>query len=184
MRRSYAALSMALVAMGGVASACSSEGPSAPLGSGDTLHVDVDASALPAQQSSDANTDPDGIFAPVDGSSIYGSGKYDAAAYEVLSICSPPDASAASAGDGGKTRRDAGASTETDASAELDGAYAPGLDGGYTAGDAGCEAFPASCMAQPDCVCLLGALASAIPCQYPHCEVKLDHSGFAVYCPP
>jgi hypothetical protein len=185
MRRLSSALLVVLSGVGGAAAACSSEPSSTPAHNpGDTLIVDVEASVAPPAQSTDADLDPDGIFARVDGSAIYGQGNYDGS-YPVLTICAPPDGSAgASASDGGK-KGDAAAKVEADdAAATADAAYTvTGGDGGYAAGDAGCVAFPASCMSQPDCVCLLGAFASQVAC-VPHCEVKLDGSGFSVYCPP
>ena len=69
---------------------------------GDTLIVDVEASAAPPAQSTDADLDPDGIFDRLDSSAIYGQGNYDGS-YPVLTICSPPDGSAGTpATDGGK----------------------------------------------------------------------------------
>ncbi|HEY5147959.1 MAG TPA: hypothetical protein VII82_14395 [Polyangiaceae bacterium] len=187
MRRLSSALLVVLFGVGGAAAACSSEPSSTPAHNpGDTLIVDVEASAAPPEQSTDADLDPDGIFARVDGSAIYGQGNYDGS-YPVLTICAPPDGSAgASPSDGGKkSSGDAGVKGEADAAATADAAHAVnGGDGGYAAGDAGCVAFPASCMSQPDCTCLLGAFVSQISCAYPSCEVKLDGSGFSVYCPP
>jgi hypothetical protein len=186
MRRLSSALLVVLFGVGGAAAACSSEPSSTPAHNpGDTLIIDVEASAAPPAQSTDADLDPDGIFDRLDSSAIYGQGNYDGS-YPVLTICSPPDGSAgASASDGGK-KGDAAAKVEAnDAAATADAAYAvTGGDGGYAAGDAGCVAFPASCTSQPDCTCLLGAFVSQISCTYPSCEVKLDGSGFSVYCPP
>jgi hypothetical protein len=176
-----------LLVSGGAVAACSSEPSSAPVNPGDTLYVDVEAGAPPPSRSSDADTDPDGVFAPVDGSGIYGSGIYDASAYAVLSICMPADASAgssASDGGGGKNRKDAGAGDGSEAGADFDAGYSP-TDGGYLAGDAGCEPFPASCTSQTDvCACLLGTLAAQIPCPYPHCAANSKRTAYGVYCPP
>jgi hypothetical protein len=164
---------LALAGVGGAIAACSTGESTAPLGNGDTLHVDVDASNLPPQ----GDPDPADVFAPADGSSIFGRNDYDAASLAVLAICLPPDASASS-GDGGKHGKDASA-----ASAE-DGGVAD-EDGGASA-DAGCVAFPSTCdpAEQPSpCECLLGAFTD-VPCTYPSCAVNLAMNGYTLYCPP
>jgi hypothetical protein len=139
----------------GSAAACSSGESSKPLGMGDTVFVDVEASTLPPQPSSDADLDPDGVFAPVDGSQAYGT-VYDS--YAALTVCAPPDGGASS-GDGS-------------AASEADGAAATG-----------CLPFPASCTntSAPDCVCLFGVYSAQIPCIDPSCGVT--KSGFSIYCP-
>jgi hypothetical protein len=152
--------------------ACGSQS-NAPLGKGDTVYVDVEASALPPDQ-------PDAYiaaspFAPVDGSDIYGS-NYGDASTPVLSVCSPPDGSAGAVADGAtSTAPDASASAAADGSASA--AAGSASDAG-----AACTAFPAACMSQPDCVCLFGAFKAQIPCPYPSCGVLKD--GFDIYCPP
>jgi hypothetical protein len=167
-------------AAAGSLGACSSGESNAPLGKGDTLIVDVEASAAPPNQgtgASDADLDPDGIFDPLDSSSIYGKGSYDAAAYAVLSICLPPDGGASTASDGGKAAKDAGAAPTA----------TPSNDAGYLVGDAGCVAYPSSCvgLSKTDaCTCLLGAFSAQVACTYADCAVNLDMSGFTMYCPP
>jgi hypothetical protein len=136
--------------------ACGSQS-TAPLGKGDTVYVDVEASTLPDQPDAYLADSP---FAPVDGSGIYGA-NYDDAAAPVLSVCAPPDGSAGSASDGSASG-------------------AP--DGAASGAAAACTAFPAACMSQPDCVCLFKAFAAQIPCPYPSCGVLKD--GFDIYCPP
>jgi hypothetical protein len=140
------------------AAACSSATTSKPLGTGDHVFVDVEASTLPPQP--DADLDPDGTFARVDGSGIYGRRYGDA--YAELTICAPAD--------GGASAVDGAA-----------GSTAHPADGGAATG---CVPFPASCRSAtpPDCVCLFGAFASQIPCAYPSCAV--DKGGFSIYCPP
>jgi hypothetical protein len=180
MRRMPSALWLVPLAVGGAAMACSTD-PTAPAHNpGDTVVEDVEASTLPPQPSADADLDPDGVFAPVDSSSIYGQANYDGE-YPVLTICAPPDGGTAkSAGDGG-AKADAG---ET-AKASADAASAPSYgDGGYAAGGAACEAFPPTCAGPADpCVCLLEMFSAQVAC-VPECEVKLDGSGFSLYCPP
>lgn len=134
----------------------------APLGKGDTVYVDVEASTLPDQPDAYLADSP---FAPVDGSAIYGA-NYDDASAPVLSVCAPPDGSAGSAPDG--------SASATAASAAPDGAASGPA--------AACMAFPAACTSQPDCVCLFKAFAAQIPCPYPSCGVLKD--GFDIYCPP
>ena len=144
-------------AIGGVA-ACSSASSTKPLGMGDHLIVDVEASTLPPP--SDADLDPDGVFARVDGSQMYGS-KYDA--YAVLTVCRPSDGGAS--GDDGAA-----------------GSAADSADGGAATG---CVPFPASCgsagTTEADCVCLFSAFSAQIPCAYPNCGVS--KSGFSIHCP-
>jgi hypothetical protein len=139
----------------GSAAACSSGTSGKPLGMGDTVFQDVEASTLPPQPSSDADLDPDGVFAPVDGSQQYGT-VYDS--YAALTVCPPPDGGP-SAGDGS-------------AASEAGGAAATG-----------CQPFPASCTntGAPDCVCLLGVYAAQIPCTDPSCAIT--KTGFSIYCP-
>jgi hypothetical protein len=145
------------------AAACSNATSSPPLGHGDTVIVDVEASTLPPQTASDADQDPDGIFDRVDSSSIYGPG-YDA--YALLTVCDPVDGSADTDG----------SDPSTDAAATV--TYA---DGGAAA--SGCLPFPASCAStDPACECLFGAFKAQIPCPYPSCGVQKH--GFAIYCPP
>jgi hypothetical protein len=148
-------------ALGGVAACSSGDTSSAPLGHGDHLIVDVEASTLPPQPQ---NPTPDPIFAPVDGSSKYG-GVYDA--YTAFNVCSPPKAGAS---------MEAGAADD-DATAPDDGAASYPAEGGSTTG---CVPFPASCASQANCVCLLKAFASQIPC-IPNCAVTKH--GFSINCP-
>jgi hypothetical protein len=149
------------------AAACSSANSSPPLGHGDTVTVDVEASTLPPQTSSDADQDPDGIFDKVDSSSIYGTASYDG--YAPVTVCDPPDGSAGPAGsDGGDVMTDAAAAA----------VYA---DGGAAA--TGCAPFPAACAStDPVCQCLIGAFKAQTPCAYPSCAPQKH--GFAIYCPP
>lgn len=137
----------------GSAAACSSGTSGKPLGTGDTVFVDVEASTLPPP--SDADLDPDGVFAPVDGSQKYGT-LYDS--YAALTVCAPPDE--------GPSDGDASAASEA---------------GGAAA--TGCLPFPSSCTntSAPDCVCLFGVYAAQIPCIDPSCGVT--KSGFSIYCP-
>jgi hypothetical protein len=145
----------------------------APLGNGDRVIGDVDATQLPPQPSE--NVPPDSPFAPVDGSRSYGS-EYDA--YALLTVCSSslvPDASAEGAGPSAPSRG-------SDAEALLDGeavSDAPSYPGDAPA-SASCEPLPAACANEPDCECLLRVLAAKIPCPYPHCSVD---NGFKMYCP-
>ena len=51
-----------------------------------------------------------------------------------------------------------------------------------TALEVGCHAIPAGCAAEPDCVCLLQAIAPQMSC-YAACANE-QNGGFTVYCPP
>jgi hypothetical protein len=161
MARGRLVVLLVIGAVGGVA-ACSSGTSSKPLGMGDTVFVDVEASTLPPP--SDADLDPDGTFARVDGSQVYGS-LYDS--YALLTVCPAPAGA------------DAAATAPTDGAA---GSVAYEADGAA----AGCVPFPASCPTSSatgaDCVCLFGAFAAQIPCAYPSCGVS--KSGFSLRCPP
>ena len=159
---------LVLGALAGVA-ACSNEVTStAPIGHGDHLIVDVEASTYPPAPTDAA---PDPVFARVDGSSIYGT-RYDA--YAALTVCAPPD--------GGMSQDDGGASPAEDAgpAAPYDAAAASYPADGASGN--GCVPFPAACEGTPGCECLFGAFAAEIPCPYPSCGVMKD--GFSIYCPP
>jgi len=143
----------------GLAVACNGSPESGePLGKGDHVIVDVDATTLPPQP--DADLAPDSEFAPVPGSTMYGT-QYDARA--LLTICEPPD---------GSTGGDSAAEAPADAA---DGV----ADGAPMA--TGCQPFPAACASEPNCPCLFGVFATQLPCAYPSCGVK---NGFSLYCPP
>jgi hypothetical protein len=159
-------------ALCGVA-ACSSGATSSgqPLGHGDHLIVDVEASTLPPQP----DAEPDPIFAAVDGSGMYGTGS----GYVVFTVCGPsdggPSEDASSPDDGAASSPDDGAAASPD-----DGAVAAYAADG--AAGAACTPFPAACESTPDCVCLFAAFKAQIPCPYPSCGV-MKH-GFSVNCPP
>ncbi len=153
----------------GAAACSSSVTSSAPIGHGDHLIVDVEASTLPPQPK-DATPDP--TFAGVDGSSIYGS---VSGSYVVLSICKPSD--------GGDSAEGAAPAPADDAaSSPSDAAVLYGAD---AASVSGCMPFPAACAdppaGEPDCQCLLITLASQIPCV---ASCAVTKQGYSVYCPP
>ncbi len=147
-----------LLALGAVygPAACSSLSGQ-PLGTGDHVLHDVDATSLPPQPTQDVP--PDSPFAPVDGSSAYGMS--DGYSPGVLTICASSGSDLADA------------AQEPDAAGSGAGT---GSDGASTP----CEPLPAACANEPDCVCLFRALAAEIQCPYPHCAT--DH-GFKIYCP-
>jgi hypothetical protein len=166
------------------AAACSTLS-GAPLGKGDRVFTDVDATSLPPQPNQTLS--PDSAFAPVEGSTGYGS-VYDA--YAVLSICgAAPDASKGKAdSETPSAGPESGPASGDDAGAEDDAAP---VDDAATASDvasypsgagssAACETMPAACANEPDCECLFQALAAKIPCSYPHCSAV---DGFQIYCP-
>lgn len=153
--------------------ACSSGTPSSdkPLGMGDHLIVDVEASAAPPTPADDAGGDSP--FAPV--------GTVSTAAYMdsgslVLTVCGPPEAGAG--GDAAKKDASEPAATEGD-DASASGDASGGLYGGGSSSS--CVAFPSSCASQPDCDCLLGVVSAQLPCSYPHCALVMG--SFAMYCP-
>ena len=136
--------------MGG-AGACTNGESSAPLGKGDHLIVDVEASTLPPQP--DAYVPPDSTFAEVDGST--------ALRARIRRVGPARSFAARRTGPRAQTTRG-------------------------PAGGAAAERLPAAPggLRQPaDCECLLGlaAIATQLPCTYPHCSVGM---GFNLYCPP
>ncbi len=160
--------------MVGVA-ACSGNSSGRPLGMGDDVHTDVDATVLPPQPNQVAP--PDSPFARVDGSGAYGA-VYDA--YAALTICGSMRSSDASSPVSDSARP---ADTHESDAAEADdgGMPADGASyGGDDASSAACVPLPAACANEPDCPCLFRALAAEIPCSYPHCSVD---DGFKIYCP-
>lgn len=176
-------VSLALAVLFGAAACSTLSG--APLGKGDRVFTDVDATTLPPQPSQ--TLPPDSAFAPVEGSVSYGPA-YDASA--VLSICGAEagaskgktDSAAPSAGpkSGPASGEDAGGG---DDAAPVEDAATTSDVSSYPSGtgsSAACEAMPAACANEPDCECLFRALAAKIPCSYPHCSAV---DGFQIYCP-
>jgi hypothetical protein len=156
-----------LVGAAGGFLACSSTS-GAPLGHGDDYVVDVDASTLPPQPMDAA---PDPVFAAVEGSTAYPG--YDAAALFI--VCEPTDGAAP---EGGATEAKDGAAAASGADKDANDPYVDGSS--YGGAGSSCTPIPAACASTPDCVCLLNALASTIPCSAPHCSVG---KGFSIYCP-
>jgi len=148
--------SLAVAAASGVAIACGSLS-SAPIATKDRVIHDVDATELPPQPTVDLP--PDSPFAPVEASSAFGS-YYDA--YAVLTICAPTPAPDA-ASDGKKGAANDAAYSTVDAAVS-----------------SACTPMPSACENEPDCECLFRALATEIPCEYPHCSAE---NGFTLYCP-
>jgi hypothetical protein len=167
MMRGRLVVSFALAALAGAAACSNSVTSTAPIGHGDHLIVDVEASTYPPQPTGPTD-DYDGAFSRVDGSSIYGT-RYDA--YAALTVCGPSD--------GGMSQDDGGASPDDDAMPDDAAAASYPADG---ASDNGCVPFPAACASTPDCECLFGAFKAQIPCPYPSCGI-MKH-GFSIYCPP
>jgi hypothetical protein len=114
MRRGRFVVLLVLAALAGVAACSNSVTSTAPIGHGDHLIVDVDASNYPPQPADAAFYDPDGTFAPVDGSNIYGS-RYDS--YAALTVCGPSDGGMPQDDGGTSPADDAGSSTPDDAAA-------------------------------------------------------------------
>ncbi len=163
MARARLLVLLAAGAMAGVG-ACNGETTDPPpLGKGDHLIVDVDASDLPPQP--DAYVPPDSPFAEVDGSDMYGPGYDASAANAVLIVCEPPDGSASGDEGGGDLSADGAADSSS----------------GKGAAAASCEPFPAACASQPDCECLFPIFGPKLPCPYPNCGVG---KGFNFHCPP
>ena len=145
--------------------ACSSSTPGGgqPIGMGDHLYVDVDATSAPPPQGTGDDAAADSPFAPFADDS--GIGSYSVAL--VMTVCGPPEAGAPKDG-----------SAEPDATGAAGDGGASGSGGAY-GGDGGCEAFPAACAQQPDCDCLLNALVAEIPCGPASCSLK---GNFSIFC--
>lgn len=148
--------------LGVVAATLAGCGTSSPLGSGSHLSVDVDASARPAPPNDDAGgAATDSPFASLDG-------PYGAVpdGYGPLAICAQCACMGSTYCYGGSP-------------------YSAFSTCDQTAGTTltiGCHALPPGCAAEPDCVCLLQALATQLSC-YAACTDNAM-GGFTVYCPP
>jgi hypothetical protein len=144
-----------------VCAACSSISGD-PLGSGNKVVDDVDATPAPPP----VGDTPDPAFARADGSAAYGA-VYDGSVQRTICNYVPKG----DAGSDASTGHDGGA------------ASAPVEDGGaYAAPDAGgsCEPLPTACYGNVTCACVLVALGPELPCMYPSCS---DVKGFRLYCP-
>lgn len=138
-------------------------GATKPLGSGDDLVVDVDATVAPSVPQYVASGAADSPFGALDGP--YGVNASDAyAPIAACTRCACPSGSYCMAGGSGQTAISCG--------------NAEGGSGGDVPG-VGCEPLPAACTNEPDCVCLLKSVASMLSCV----PVCVEVSGFAVYCP-
>jgi hypothetical protein len=136
-----------------------------PLGAGDDLIVDVDATpAPPDPREEDASATADSPYGFLDGP--YGALAYDAVA--PLAACEQCACPAGSYCFGGGTGLTVSSST-----------CSPSPDGGGAALGVGCVQLPAGCANEPDCTCLLESLVGKLSCA----PVCVEVSGLAVYCP-
>ncbi|MBV9948853.1 MAG: hypothetical protein JOZ69_18540 [Myxococcales bacterium] len=139
--------------------ACTGES-SPPLGSGDNVKMDIDASVMPVQ---DADPGPDSPFAPLDGP--YGS---LGDAYG-LAVCAGCACEAGTFCYGGSPGSPLSSCDQTAAAAGAPLAL-------------GCHPIPSACAtATEECVCLLQSLPRDTSC-YPVCTAPAS-GGFVVYCP-
>lgn len=137
-------------------------GPAKPLGSGDDLVVDVDASVGPSIPQYDAAAVPDSPFGALDGQyGVLASDAYDPVA--ACDECACPSGTYC-LGTGG--------------AASTSSVPCGNTDGGPPVGVA-CEPLPGGCTNEPDCVCLLTAAASELSC-VPVCAGTMT---FTLYCP-
>jgi hypothetical protein len=133
---------------------------SGPLGTGSHVTVDVDASSPPVPASDDAGP-TDSPFAPLDSQyGVFPDG------YAPLATCGQCACEAGTYCYGGSATMTLSVCDQTASS---------GLG-------VGCHIIPAGCANEPDCVCLLQALATPKSC-YPVCADN-GAGGFTVYCPP
>jgi hypothetical protein len=137
--------------------------PGGTLAPGDHLHVDVEASDLPAQP--DAGQPADSPFLSVDGPYHFGPGA-DAYAYAPLGVCSKCACEAGTYCFGGGTGHTTFSGT----------CNHTGSSGGL---DVGCEPLPAACASKPDCNCLIQTVGASITC-YSECT---GTKSLTLYCP-
>jgi hypothetical protein len=138
-------------------------GATKPLGVGDDLTVDVDATGPPPALQFDAAAS-DGEFGYVDGP--YGILAADA--YDPIAACSECACPA------GTYCFPTGGTGQSVSSGTCHG----GADSGGQLG-VGCVPLPGACTNEPDCSCLLREVAPGLSCV----PVCVDTSTFAVYCP-
>ncbi len=122
---------------------------------------DVDASAMLPSTDTDA-TSADSPFAPLD--ARYGPLPDG---YVPLAVCAQCACAGTTFCYGGSAYSSFSGACDQSASTTL---------------DVGCHPIPAGCAAEPDCVCLLQAIAPQMPC-YAACADD-QNGGFTVYCPP
>jgi hypothetical protein len=143
--------------LGGLVVPGCSDSP-APLGKGNHLVYDLDATMAPAQNAyEDSSTDSP--YSPVGSEYTIPNG------YAPAAICQRCACSGASYCFGGATGH-------TTFSGDCDGGAGAGLE-------IGCQPLPPACANEPDCVCLIRELSQKMPC-YPVCG---EGNGFVVYCP-
>ena len=154
-----------IVVLGGAACcvaawACTGES-TPPLGSGDNVNTDVDASVM-SVQGGDADLGPDSPFAPLDGpygrvGDAYG-----------LAVCAACGCEAGTFCYGGSPGSPLSSCDQTGAAS---GAPL----------ELGCHPIPPACASAPECVCLLQSLPKDTSC-YSVCTAP-PSGGFVVYCP-
>jgi hypothetical protein len=162
-RARWAAL-LLLGALFGVVAACSTS--QAPLGQGDDIISDIDASdaSQPQQQGDDGPYD-DGYFARADAG--YGPPPDGYAPFNWCTQCGCP-ADTFCFGGGTGFSDFSGTCHAADAGA-LDGAAALAI---------GCYPYPTACATDPTCDCIIAAVSQYIPC-YAVCSITTN----TVYCP-
>jgi hypothetical protein len=145
-----------------VAGACSES--TAPLGQGDNVVVDVDASQQQAPTQGDDDSGDDSPFAPVE--SGYGPAPDGYAPYDWCSQCGCPSGTFCFGGGTGYS--DFNGDCHADA-------------GPFDSGSGlaiGCYPFPGACANEPSCECLIMTMSQYMPC-YPVCSITSN----IVYCP-
>jgi len=138
-------------------------GSSAPSGHGDDFKIDVDASSMAPSTDTAEDATADSPFAPLL-DAHYGQLPDG---YAPLAVCAQCACGATTFCYGGSSSTPFSGSCDQTASTAL---------------EAGCHAIPAGCAAEPDCVCLLQALAPQMSC-YLACSDS-QNGGFTIYCPP
>ena len=165
MRRARAIAMVVLAGSFGVAIACNDTQP--PIGHGDDIVSDVDASdeGTPQQQGDD-EAGGDSPFAPVD--SGYPKAPDGYAPFAWCTQCGCPNGTFCFGGGSGY------ASFDGDCHADAGAFPASG-----SPIPIGCYPYPGGCANEPSCECLIQAVAPFVSSCYPVCSITTD----IVYCP-
>jgi hypothetical protein len=139
-------------------------GTAKPIGQGDDLTVDVEASAAPPAPTADASYGEDSPFGQVD--APYGS--YSSGTSAMLAVCAQCACASGTYCFGGGT-----------GSTQFSGSCGPSPD--RSGLEIGCQAMPGACANEPDCPCILAAIDPFLSC-VAVC-VETPAGGFTAYCP-
>jgi hypothetical protein len=143
---------------------CACNGTTKPIGQGDDLIVDVEASLAPPSPMQDAPYSEDSPFGQVD--APYGS--YSSGTSAMLAVCAQCACASGTYCFGGGT-----------GATPFSGSCGPVA--GRSGLEIGCQAMPGACANEPDCPCILAAIDPLLSC-IAVC-VETPAGGFTAYCP-